>query len=100
MAAGVARRSYCRKCRKAIFRLRPDGPCPGCDLSVRGQRIIQLRVPVTPSPRGEIQDVPNGAHEIDAPLLDLGRHPWMGGIEMVNSAGGIPGEDRNGGILT
>ena len=47
-----------------------------------------------------LYEVPDRSEQIDAALLDVGRHPGMRRVEVAQSAVGVARENGNGGVLT
>src|SRR5439155_8587774 len=77
------------------FSLTPESAA--CRVHLRG--VVEPCVPRTSPPRCEIEDVPDGGHEIDAPLVDVGRHLRMRAVEVANRSVVIASEDRDGRVL-
>ena len=59
-------------------------------------RVGQLRVPVIASLRREIEQIVDRRQQVDAALLDIVRHPGVGGIRVPQRAVPVSSEDRNG----
>lgn len=61
--------------------------------------VLEAAVPVAAALRRKVQEVPDGSQQIDAALFDVGGHPGMRGVEVVQGAVAIAGENGNGGVL-
>src|SRR5256885_9156815 len=63
------------------------------------RRVIELRVPV-PSPlRREVEDMINGAQEVETPLFEVLGEPRVASVEVTQRPVTVPGEDRHCGVL-
>ncbi len=58
--------------------------------------IVQAGVPITASLRCDVEEVPDRSKQIDAALLDFGRHPRVRRVEVAHGAVCVTRENRNG----
>src|ERR1043166_2771019 len=77
-------------------------PVPLWQLSRGGvdfRAVVETGVPVATTLRSEVQEVPDGSEQVDAPLFDVGRHPRMRAVEVPQRAVGAARENGNGRVL-
>src|SRR6266545_91307 len=68
----------------------------------RGARIgavTEFRIPITPALRCQVEDVVNGAQQLEAALLDVFRQRWVSGVKVPKSAVLVSSEDRHRRVL-